>query len=328
MFNLTLKGTPKEMGIMQGSAIAAIDFPLPPVQQKQKALVQACMAALQQHTPAIAQELQAFVAASGKNADEITALSIAAPFEQTMPACSLVAVLPERSASGRMMIGRNYDWTYDAKPRLTHYKTYPEKGYAHMGNCDIWLGRSDGLNEHGLFVGMSASFISGVKPGITFWYVVRHLLETCRNTTEALAVIASLPHAQNRNYLLADESGQAVVVETTVDGIAVRQPQDGIVAATNHPVHPSLAGKAAFVPQDSHSRYERMMALTKIKGSISLDDLRTAMNDRPSGLHAHGVVFGQPYGTLWSWLGELDGRRLGMAEDEPKDDFVYEMMTF
>jgi len=148
--------------------------------------------------------------------------------------------------------GRNYDFAYDMPPSVT-YRTYLENGYASLGNCDIWIGREDGLNEAGLFVGIAATMLPGYQPGLTFWFVVRMLLDRCATVEEGLELVQGIPHAQSRNFLLADRSGQAAVAEVTTDGVEVRKPEDGLLVITNHAVSPELAER------EEQIRYSRLM---------------------------------------------------------------------
>ena len=94
----------------------------------------------------------------------------------------MVAVLPERTADGRIIVGRNYDYFHDvSKEGAAIYRTYPQDGNASLGCCDIWVGREDGLNDAGLFVGMAAIFVPWLQPGLVFWFIVRMALERCAN---------------------------------------------------------------------------------------------------------------------------------------------------
>lgn len=299
MHNLTLGGTPAQMGQQHGSMMAG-RVQLPPLAPAQVALADACEAAAIDHTPALVDEMRAFAEAARVPYGQFKAFMLTAPLAQTLPTCSAVAVLPARSADGCLMVGRNYDFTYfPSQQGATTYSTAPAQGYAHVGNSDIWIGREDGLNEAGLFVAMSATFLPGARAGLPFWFIVRHLLEQCASVDGAVAWIEAIPHAQSRNYMLADAT-QALVIEASIDGVAVREPEDGLLVMTNHPALPDLRPRAAFVPDDSPVRYDRLRALPE--DGVTLDDLQAALNDREHFVCAHGEVYGQPFGTIWSMM--------------------------
>jgi len=157
---------------------------------------------------------------------------------------------------------------------------------------------------------MSATFLPGVQPGIPFWFIVRHILENCSSVQEALAWIRSIPHSQSRNYMLADAE-EALVVEASINGIHVRAPEDDVLVMTNHPVHPALANQAAFMPEDSITRYDRLRRLAE--KPVTREAMQAALNDRTHHVCAHGEVFGQPFGTIWSVIAEPAAGELAIA---------------
>ena len=158
-------------------------------------------------------------------------------------ACSLFAALGEDEG---MQFGRNFDWEYS--PALLLF-TQPQDGYASVSMVDIaYLGFGgarahglselplkergalldapflpfDGMNEHGLAVGMAAvpSGEMKSKPSketIGSLMVIRKMLDYARNVDEAIAILGSYnidfeggPPIQ---YLIVDPSGRAALVE-------------------------------------------------------------------------------------------------------------------
>lgn len=331
MNQIHLKGNYAEMGESHGLVLKNLGMSLPPAEFfDQAGLLEPCIQIAERKAPELMLEARALAESAGLEERSVLALLLTAPLAQTLPTCSLVAVTPERSASGRMLIGRNYDFTYaESRHAATTFLTQPDDAFAHAGNADVIIGREDGLNASGLFVGMSASFLPGVKPGLAFWLIVRRLLERCASVPEALDLIQSLPHAQSRNYLLADDTGEALVVEATIDGCFLRYPKGGILAMTNHVLTDTLRGHDMFIPESSPSRLAKLESLADINGKITLEDVQSALNDRESGLNAHSEIFGQPFGTIWSLVAELDGtRQIQVAEVQPGEDIVYDMIQF
>jgi hypothetical protein len=216
-------------------------------------------------------------------------------------------------------VGRNYDFFHDiSEEPATTYRTYPEGRYASLGDCDIWIGRDDGLNEAGLFVAIAATNLPGLQPGLTFWLVVRMLLDHCATVDEGLALIQSVPHPQSRNFLLADCSGKAAVAEATIDGAEVREPEDGLLVMTNHAVCPALAGKESFVPPDSHPRYNRLCELLGGDKLVDVEDVKQALRDHEGFVCSHGVHSpDRKLGTLWSVVGHPGERQLDIAAGYP-----------
>lgn len=309
MHNLVLRGTPADMGHTHGILLrGALTLPW---DSRLDALAEACEREAIRLTPDYVEEMEAFAEAAEMDPKRFKAFTLCASLGQTLPSCSVVAVLPERSASGKLMVGRNYDFDYGISlESATTYHTYPNNGLAHVGNSDIWIGREDGMNEARLFVAMSATFMPGAQAGLPFWFVVRYMLEHCHNVEEAKAWIADIPHAQSRNYMLAD-ANTAVVVEASINGVRVRKPEDGILAMTNHPEHPDWARTTK--PQgDSLSRNTRLRALAS--DVVRERDLIDTLNDRSSGVCAYAQWGEATYGTIWSVVATPAEGRFELAE--------------
>ena len=115
---------------------------------------------------------------------------------------------------------------------------------------------------------------------------------------------------------MADRSGQAAVVEPTVEGIEVRYPQDGLLVMTNHAVCPAWAGKESEVPPDSHPRYNRLHELLG-EGVIDDEAVKQALRDHEGLVCSHRVIDGRKLGTLWSVVGHPGERQLDIAAGSP-----------
>jgi hypothetical protein len=326
MIHLALTGDYAQIGEQHGRAISAGgDFTLPPPNPERLPFVRQCEEVLERFAPELLEEMQAFAQAAGVDYDALATISITAPLQQTgFPSCTVLALTPERTADGRLIFGRNYDFIYDMPPSVT-YRTYPTGRYASLGNCDIWIGCEDGLNEAGLFVAIAATMLPGFQPGFTFWFVVRMMLDRCATVDEGLELIQSVPHAQSRNFLLADRSGKAVVAEATIEGVEVREPEDGLLIITNHAASPALAEREAFIPPDSYSRYNRLRELLGGKKQVDLEMVKSALRDHEGLLCSHWPD--GTGGTLWSIVGHPDERQLELAEGHPCD-MPYQTVSF
>ncbi|MCK7478655.1 MAG: C45 family autoproteolytic acyltransferase/hydrolase [Candidatus Moduliflexus flocculans] len=232
MKTIILRGSHHEMGLRQGALLKKDGFSLPAPDERMLPFARECMELMRLHCPELLDELEGIEESAGLDRDALLTLSITAPYDpDDLPhkACTVLAVLPERSWEGRTMVGRNFDFFHDVSAEsATTYTTYPVNGYASLGNCDIWTGREDGINEAGLFIGQAAFFRRGLKPGVTFWFMIRMILDRCATVGEALKLLSVLPHSASWTYLLADGSGDAAVVEPTPSGVAVRRAQDGL----------------------------------------------------------------------------------------------------
>lgn len=158
-------------------------------------------------------------------------------------ACSLFTALGD---ADNAFYGRNFDWRHS--PALLLF-TDPPDGYAAVSMVDIeYLGFGgakagtltdlslverqalldapfwpfDGMNEHGLAIGMAAVPPGHVRPDptketIDSLMVMRQVLDRARDVDEAIAVVQSynvdMGEGPPLHYLLADATGRSVLAE-------------------------------------------------------------------------------------------------------------------
>ncbi|MBY7143941.1 peptidase C45 [Virgibacillus sp. NKC19-3] len=130
------------------------------------------------------------------------------------------------------MLVRNYDFSpelYDS--RLVFVQ--PKEGYASVGHSLHMLGRTEGANENGLAVALHFINDKDTQKGLTAGSVIRIVLDTCKNTDEAITMIRQLPHSWSYNFSIGDAEGHTVVVEESPFDIKVRRDND-ILFCTNH----------------------------------------------------------------------------------------------
>jgi hypothetical protein len=226
------------------------------------------------------------------------------------PGCSIFAVGRERSADGRITVGRNYEWS----PSLCDMAVTgvaPGGGYASLGCAYQTLGRIDGINEHGLFIGMTGSIARRSSPdGFLFPIIVRAVLDKAKNVDEAVNLLKRIPHADGFNYLVADRSGSAARVEPLPGGEVnvayLSGEKSGVLAVTNHFQNPGSRGKNLSVMPNSLERLRIIARLTTEKERLSGDDVyRILTTERPGGLYwkGHETLFG----TVFSGVYDLEG---------------------
>jgi len=158
------------------------------------------------------------------------------------PGCSSFAWRAP-GADGGVYVGRNLDFPLADRTYLARF-TRPEDGYATFGCTESLLGYLDGVNEHGLAVTMGIiplgeytqdSFLPVDPPGQGWLFsnAIRTVLETCRTTREAVALLTGVPHLEGFSFLVADTLGDFAVVEASPQGCDVRWGEGGAMACTN-----------------------------------------------------------------------------------------------
>ncbi|MFZ5858294.1 MAG: linear amide C-N hydrolase [Chloroflexota bacterium] len=197
-------------------------------------------------------------------------------------ACSLFTVLLDEE---HMLYGRNFDWQFS--PALLLF-TDPPDGYASVSMVDLeylefaedtvygltdlpleeqvnlldapWL-PFDGMNEHGLAIGMAAvdpgnMQVDPAKKRIHSLGIIREVLDHARDVDEALRLFEEYNiqfGGPPLHYLIADAKGKAVLVEFYRGEMHVFENSQPWHSATNFLL------SAVKDPKDGHCwRYDRI----------------------------------------------------------------------
>ena len=206
-------------------------------------------------------------------------------------ACSLFAALGDGE---NRLYGRNFDWQFS--PALFLF-TDPPDGYASVSMVDIaYFGFDDqkvrtllhqplgdlrpllqaphwpfdGMNEHGLVVGMAAVPQGRVpsdpdKSTIGSLGIIREILDHARDVDEAVALLEAhnidMEGGPDIHYLVADRSGRSLLVEFYQGQM--------VVTPNEQPWHLATNFITASVPAPSEAgcwRYEQMEATLSQEG--------------------------------------------------------------
>jgi hypothetical protein len=246
-------------------------------------------------------------------------------------ACSLFASLGD---AGNMLYGRNFDWRYS--PALLLF-TDPPDGYASVSMVDIaYLGFEDdivrglidvplaerepllytpfmpfdGMNEHGLVIGMAAVPDSemphdAAKETLDSLEVIREMLDHARDVDEAVEILRSYNidwgGGPPLHYLLADASGHAMLVEFW-RGEMMLLPGEGAPASSWHLATNFLRSSIGESAEGVCSRYDRIGSqLSETEGRLDLRDALDLLDEVSQG------------STQWSVVYELNSREVNVA---------------
>jgi predicted choloylglycine hydrolase len=198
--------------------------------------------------------------------------------------------------------GRNYDFrprSYGARFALVQ----ATGSYASVGSSELLTGRLDGMNQHGLTIGLHLVRARPRFPGLSCVLIVRIILDQCATTAEATAMLRSLPHAMQYNYSLLDARGVAAVVEAVPGSVAVRT--GGWLACTNHFQSPLLR---PLNRRAAHSQQRLGPLEAWAAQSPRAEALFAALNRSTSPAFHHGYLRGA--GTLHTIVAEPAKKRL------------------
>jgi predicted choloylglycine hydrolase len=215
---------------------------------------------------------------------------------------------PPIGACSAAITGDVYGRNYDYRPRYygAQFVVLQARGsYASIGSSHQLTGRLDGMNEHGLTIGLHQVRKSPRFPGLSADLIVRMILDQCATTAEAVERLRQLPHAMQYNYSLLDANGIASVVEAGAGAVAART--GAWLACTNH------FQSALLRPLNHHRRaahsQQRLPSLEAwASACLSAEQMFTALNRSTSPAFFHGYLRGG--GTLHTIVGEPARRRL------------------
>jgi metal-dependent hydrolase (beta-lactamase superfamily II) len=244
-------------------------------------------------------------------------------------ACSLFAALGDGE---NRLYGRNFDWQFS--PALLLF-TDPPDGYASVSMVDLaYLGFDDGvvmalselalddlvplldtphwpfdgMNEHGLAVGMAAVPSGGMrpdpgKPTIGSLGVIREILDHAADVDEALALLQAynidMEGGPDLHYLVADRSGRALLVEFYRGQM--------VVTSNEQPWHLATNFVRASVPAPAEAgcwRYIQIEALLSQEGGrLDPSGAMELLSEVSQGNTQWSVVYGMSTGDILVVMG-------------------------
>ncbi len=308
MYHINLSGTFYEMGTFYGKILKDSGFKLPIFRNKEIKFALKCKDHVETVFPGYVEELRGIADTAGLNFEGLCTLALKIP--DLMPSCSIFAVTDRTQT----FLGRNYDMYYSLD-HLESYFTAPHGNFKSVGQTDIFVGREDGVNEKGLGVAMSG-ITAYFEPGIAFWVAVRYLLDKCATVQEGIDFLTDLPHYCTMTFLLADPTGDMVVIEASPKQIAVREPKNDYIVSTNHLNHPKMQKLEIFEPPDSRIRYETIIkTLSNRKGKLDEEYIQSILSNHKGLVCSH--IEEIRLGTLWSMVANLNTRQIWRAEGHP-----------
>ena len=252
--------------------------------------------------------------------------------DQPAWACSLFAALADPDAA---LYGRNFDWQFSPAVLLFNH---PPDGYDSVSMVDIaYLGFGhddasamslvarapliaapgmpfDGMNEHGLAIGMAA--VAGTRmprdpdlPTVGSLGIMREVLDHARTVDEAVAIFGryniDMVGGPPIHYLIADAVGGSVLIEF-YDGAMVVQPGAGqwnmatnfIRASTDKP--DSMCWRYHAISarlSESEGRITPAAALELLE-AVSQDSTQWSVVYDMAAREVH-VVMGRDYTTVY-----------------------------
>lgn len=310
MYHPRLKGNSYEAGKHYAEILYKNGFRFPKVTEEKLKYGESCKQILTDFDPHIVKEIQGFAEGCHSSFEEVSSFLLSIGVFELSGQCSIFSAYNGKE----MFIGRNYDMLFNLKNITESSLVCFDEKNKYLGQSDCFIGKVDGINEHGLFVGISSVPHDGIKPGLNFYIAVKYILENCCTVDEGIDVLKRFPSSVANNYLLADPLGNMAVVEVTPNSYQVRLPTNNYIHCTNH--HESTSLTESWNWSKSKERFETLD--TRLKQNVNNMDLAIAQSimSETKG-HVCLNLKEQQFGTLFSVIANLNNLDIRRAEGQP-----------
>lgn len=226
--------------------------------------------------------------------------------------CSCIAI----STPDCILLGRNSDFLVEIEKVCDSAYYQLDHVYSFIGHTTAWSEMEDGMNEHGLAVGLTLLYPTKIKAGFHAGMLVRYILEKCKTTKEAIEVLHRLPIGSSQTMTLVDCYGDIAIVECNCDKVVVRNNHQ-VLFTTNHYISPSLQTYQYLGKDDihSHERYETFMNFVRDKKKYSVDTVQELLSGKYGFMCQYDRRLGMD--TVWSCVYDVKEKRIFRAEGNP-----------
>lgn len=315
MYHPRFYGDFYDMGYKYGKLLREkANFVLPKINEQKKDFGLRSFEELKKFAPEYISEITGFSDGINDSSENVGAFLLSLGIFELSGQCSVFAF----KNNDTVIFGRNYDMLFDLKKFTESSLIAPKDRYAYVSQSDVFIGRSDGINEKGLAVAMS--FVNGTEltPGISFHFIIRKVLENCSTTEEAIRLIQDVNVASANNFLIADKNGDIAVVEAAPQKKYIRRPsnEENHIFITNQFVSEEMKkyDKQNVDWSKSLERYKGLNDNLSNHNSLDLNTAKQILSDKCICLDLKNEKFG----TIWSVVSELNSLTIERAEGKPK----------
>lgn len=333
MYHEHFSGTHYEIGFKWGARLAKhgnyflndLGFP---ITSERIAFSEACIPIYQEFFPEILEEIQGI--ADGQKCDVRKLRAFLLSMYAMPPSChcSCFAVAYDK----HILFGRNSDFlTQLEKSNMNVIYRFSSQSYSFTGNTTAFVQMEDGINEHGLAIGLTSIQPVSVRPGMNGGMLLRYFLEKCRTTQEVIASVHRLPVSSAQTFTVADVSGRIAVIECCSEKSAVIHPSE----------HMPYVYAANIFSSGSMKRYH-VPGIDNWQAELRCETLRNALDQKGTSMDCKTAVeiLSGEYGflcqydrktgkdTVWSVIYDLENLKLYRAEGNPSRRKFHEDTRF
>jgi isopenicillin-N N-acyltransferase like protein len=292
-------------------------------------------AALRGPWPALAQEIDGIADGAGVDAAELFAANARTEILSgaSAPECSVIGVLPGRSATGSVLLAQNWDWHPSLAPSRVLWTIAGPDGRWLTTLTEAGILAKIGLNSAGLGVTLNILYCSldGGVGGLPVHLLLRLLLAECDDMAAARALTGQAVMTASSCITVGWQPppgnpgpAQLVAAELSPGGPQFVAPRDGLLLHTNHFCPAPPAGEDRFA-RDYPDTLARLADLGEQAGSglVSAELIQAALRSHagaPLSVCCHGEeaeLLTDQAATLASVILDLGRRELTLAAGQP-----------
>ncbi|MGF6391286.1 C45 family autoproteolytic acyltransferase/hydolase [Pseudomonas plecoglossicida] len=246
--------------------------------------------------PDCCEEIKGIAAGSGFSLLDIVALNIRSEIlfslgsRQVTDGCTSIAVTPQYPGNGAMLLAQNWDWLQSQHAACVVLEVTCEQGLTYLTVTEAGILAKVGFNTAGIGVCLNALSTGYGAEGIPVHFHLRQILRQER-LSAAMDQVIKKPHACAAHYLIASREGIAFGIEAAPSEVAVLNTENGILAHTNHLLHPRHSHTHDHTPKVmGASSYIRLAALRRATSGgveLSRESIKRMLANHDS--HPEGV---------------------------------------
>ena len=300
-----VSGSPRARGRRQGEAVperVAASAALYREQMERRGIgvaeqahmARAFMPVIAAYDPAYLEEMEGIAEGAGVSIEDVVTIncrtemmfgSERAVVEKT-DGCTGLIVMPERSASGRLLHAHNWDWREECVDTGIVLKIRAEDGNDVLTFCEAGALARHGFNRAGIAI--TGNFLmcerDFVRAGQAPLALIRRKLLECGSLSTAMSCLWTRDRYCSNNLMLSHSGGEAVNLECAPDEIFWSLPEDGILVHANHWIAPSARAKLRDIglrsgPNSLYRQRRVEHALRSRAGAIDLDFIKQVLAD-------------------------------------------------
>ena len=289
------------------------------------------IAPIEQYSKDLLEELKGVAEGAGVDFLDILALNARSELvlqgaEGQSDGCTAIAVTPEKSKTGDVLIGQNWDWKSTQRDACIILKIRQNNKPDIFMITEAGIIGKLGFNSAGIGVCLNALSADKKPEGLPLHIALRGILDS-EILSDAIVAAGRQKLACCANFLVAHTDGEAVNIEVGPDDFDVLYPENGIIAHTNHFLSLRLNNFKDTTKQkfpDTFVRYGRAMKFLKaIDGKVGTEDIKTIFKDHggyPDSICRHDDLkdpVGLRAATVFSMMINLSKKEVELAFGEP-----------